>query len=87
MGMQREATEHFGTEAYGKSPEGADKGIVLWEITRGRCCVQFSYRRIESTKYYAVLVDKEAVAGAISAGGDIAMLYEHGGKQGRLRGR
>jgi hypothetical protein len=45
------------------------------------------YRRIESTKYYAVLVDKEAVAGAISAGGDIIMLYEHGGNQGRLRGR
>jgi hypothetical protein len=32
MGMQREATEHFGTEAYGKSPEGTDKGIVLWEM-------------------------------------------------------
>ena len=32
MGMQREATEHLGTEAYGKSPEGTDKGIVLWEM-------------------------------------------------------
>ena len=30
MGMQHEATEHFGMEAYGKSPEGTDKGIVLW---------------------------------------------------------
>jgi len=28
-------------------------------------------------KYNAILVDKEAVAGAISAGGDIAMLCEH----------
>jgi len=43
-----------------------------------------SRHRIESTKYYAVSVDKEAVAGAISAGGDIAMLYKHGGNQGQL---
>ena len=49
------------------------------------CCVQFSYCRIESTKCYAVLVDKDAVAGAISAGSESAILYEHGGNQGQLR--
>ena len=42
MGMQREATEHCGAEAYGNHSKGYDEGIVLWTmhlwIGYMRCC-------------------------------------------------
>jgi hypothetical protein len=42
MGMQREATEHCGTEAYSNHSKGSDEGIVLWTmrlwIGYTQCC-------------------------------------------------
>jgi hypothetical protein len=42
MGMQREATEHCGAEAYSNHSKGSDEGIVLWTmrlwIGYTQCC-------------------------------------------------